>query len=231
MGPPHRTDRSRGRVLLLRPRSLANAGSGDTGIRRPAATVRSSAPLAPRARPGHRPAIRRSTTATYRPIPIAQAKTMAAHDRSKLRNAEYVAMYWPRLARGAAKYSPTTAPIVASVAASRNAVKTYGSAVRHAQLPEHLRLRRGHRAKELQGRRIDIRQPADRVDHDREEAQGRRDHRLGQLLIQPEPVVEQRREGEDRDRAGRDRERHQRVLHRPVAGRDRPDDDPGAWRR
>ena len=37
-------------------------------------------------------------------------------------------MYWPRLARGAAKYSPTTAPIVASVAARRSAVKMYGSA-------------------------------------------------------------------------------------------------------
>ena len=56
-------------------------------------------------------------------MPIAHANTIAAHDRSKLRNAEYVAMYWPRLARGAAKYSPTTAPIVASVTASRSAVK------------------------------------------------------------------------------------------------------------
>ena len=50
---------------------------------------------------------------------------------------------------------------------------------------------------------------------------------LDSWLVEAEPVVEQRREGEDRDRAGRDRERHQRVLHRAVARRDRPDDDPG----
>src|SRR6187402_3111706 len=61
-------------------------------------------------------------------MPIAHANTIAAHDRSKSRNAEYVAMYWPRLARGAAKYSPTIAPIVASVTARRSAVKMYGRA-------------------------------------------------------------------------------------------------------
>jgi hypothetical protein len=37
----------------------------------------------------------RSAIATirYSPMPMMQAKTIAAHDRSKFRNAEYVAMY------------------------------------------------------------------------------------------------------------------------------------------
>ena len=148
---------------------------------------------------------------------------MAAHDRSKLRNAEYVAMYCPRLARGAAKYSPTTAPIVASVAASRSAVKTYGRALGMRSLRKTCASDAASERRSSSGRGIDVGEAADRVDHHREEAQGRGDHRLGQLLVEAEPVVEQRREGEDRHRARGDRERHQRVLHRPVARGDRPD--------
>ena len=60
---------------------------------------------------------------------------------------------------------------------------------------------------------------------------GRGDHRLGQLLVQPEPVVEQRGEGQDRDRARRDRERHQRVAGRPIARGDDAHDDARRWPR
>ena len=47
----------------------------------------------------------------------------APRQRVEVLDAEYVAMYWPRLERGAAKYSPTTAPIVARVTARRSDVK------------------------------------------------------------------------------------------------------------
>ena len=61
-------------------------------------------------------------------MPSAAARMIAAHERSKLKYAACWAMYWPRLARGAPKYSPTIAPIVASVTATLSAVKMYGSA-------------------------------------------------------------------------------------------------------
>src|SRR5450759_1250522 len=61
-------------------------------------------------------------------MPMAQAKTMAAQERSKFRYDVYVTMYCPRLEWGAPKYSPTTAPIVASVVATRRAMNRNGSA-------------------------------------------------------------------------------------------------------
>src|SRR5262245_7107627 len=54
---------------------------------------------------------------------------IAAHDRSNARNPDCVAMYWPRLPRGAAKYSATIAPIVASVVTTLRAVNTNGIAL------------------------------------------------------------------------------------------------------
>ena len=63
-------------------------------------------------------------------------------------------MYWPRLARGAAKYSPTTAPIVASVAASRSAVKMYGRAFGTRSLRKTCVSDAAYGAQQLDGRRV-----------------------------------------------------------------------------
>ena len=68
-------------------------------------------------------------------MPIAHGEHDRRPDRSKLRYAAYVAMYWPRLARGAPKYSPTIAPIVASVAPPQRR-EDEGQRVRDAELAE-----------------------------------------------------------------------------------------------
>ena len=85
---------------------------------------------------------------------MAAARMIAAHERSKLKYAACWAMYWPRLDRGAPKYSPTIAPIVASVAGHLERGEDVRQRGRDAHLAQHGELGRGRRAHQLQRRRV-----------------------------------------------------------------------------
>ena len=100
-----------------------------------------------------------------------------------------------------------------------SAVKKYGKHVRDPDLAQDRRVRRRIGAHQLERRRLDLGQPAGHVDHDREEHEQRDDHHLGQRVEHPEPVVHDRREGDDRDGARPDRERQEQLARGHEAGR------------
>ena len=82
-------------------------------------------------------------------------------------------------------------------------------------------------AHQLERRGLDLGQPARDVDEDREEDQDRHDHHLGQRVEHAEPVVHERREGDDRDRARPDRDRQQQLAGGHETGGQEGDDDAG----
>ena len=109
------------------------------------------------------------------------------------------------------------APIIARTVATFNAAKRYGSAF-------GIRTRRKISISPAAYERISSiddgrtrRQPAQRVHEHREEAEHRRDHHLRERVQEPEPVVRDRGEGDDRDRVRGDHVRHQRRAERPPA--------------
>ena len=61
-------------------------------------------------------------------------------------------------------------------------------------------------------------QSAQRVDHHGEEAEHRGDRHLRERIQQPEPVVHDRREGDDRNRIRGDCVGHERARERPPGG-------------
>src|SRR5829696_7908170 len=98
--------------------------------------------------------------------------------------------------------------------------------VRDAHPPKDLPLAARVGTHQLDLLRPHRRQPTEGVDEHGEEAEHGGDHHLRELVERPEPVVRDRGEGDDRDRVGRDGERHQRRREHPPAGEDQGNHDP-----
>ena len=81
-------------------------------------------------------------------------------------------------------------------------------------------------AHQLDRRRVHRGEPAQRVDHDREEAEHCRYRHLRDWVQQSEPVVRDRCEGDDRHRVCSDRERHERCAEPCGSERGPSRDDP-----
>ena len=102
------------------------------------------------------------------------------------------------------KYSATIAPIRLSVVAELQRGEEVRQRVWEADLPQDRPLRCRVGAHQLERGLVHLRQPAGHVGHHREEHQDGGHHHLRQRVGQPEPGVEQRREGDDRDGVGGD---------------------------
>ena len=134
--------------------------------------------------------------------------------------------------RRAAEVLPTIAPMRLSVVATLSAVKKNGSAFGTRTLRRTVPLGRGVGAHQLERGRVDLDQAAGHVDHHREEDEDRGHHHLDSGFSEPEPVVHERGERDDRDRVRGDREREQRRPGRsPSARSRRPRATPAAGRR
>src|SRR5215210_6555435 len=85
--------------------------------------------------------------------------------------------------------------------------------VRDADTAKYLPLWRGVRPHQLERGWIHGEEPADGADHDGEKDEDGRDHRLRNLRIDAEPVVEDRGERDDRHRVRGDRKREERSAN------------------
>ena len=175
-----------------------------------------------------------ATIARYMTMPVTAAEDDRRPGDVEAQRARARTMTRPRTLRDPPKYSPTIAPMRLSVVATLRAVKKYGRAFGIGPCAGPSHFDRGVRAHQLERGRLDLGQAAGHVDHDREEDEDRHHHHLRQRVEHAEPVVHERREGDDRDRAGPDRERQQQLAGRhPARRRERheharggPDDEP-----
>ena len=152
-------------------------------------------------------------------MPVIAASRIAAHVTSNRSALALWTMIRPRTSDAPPKYSPTIAPIRLSVVADLERREEERQRVRDPDLAQDRPLARGVRAHQLERRRLDLDEAAGDVDHDREEDEDRGHHHLRQRVLRPEPVVDQRREGDDRDRVGGDRERQEGAAGGHPAGR------------
>ena len=89
-------------------------------------------------------------------MPAMAATTIAAHVTSNFSELALWTMIRPRTSDEPPKYSPTIAPMSASVVASFRAVKKYGSAFGMRTLRRTSRVRGGVRAHQLERARLDL---------------------------------------------------------------------------
>ena len=186
------SSRPRGARLLRRRRSApADPAESVDAVARAAAAVRATPPgRRPRGVPRHHDPLDDATDDEVEPDP----ERAGEHDRRpRVRIVERARLgsrcRCPSASRGPPKYSPTTAPMTLSVAAMRERREEVRQRVRDPQLAQDLRLGGGVGAHQLQRRRVDLGQAADRVDHHREEVISADDRDPRQRALGPEPVV------------------------------------------
>ena len=212
--PPHRQPHDCQRedaqhpVLPLHPVPLLFDGSRPLGGRVAAILPFFVTRWKPRGRTG---ASWSSSARGRRPRRRARSRTrwrarLPAQARGKSKSCESFRMLTPSAFVGPPKYSPTIAPIIDEHRRHLQPGEHERQRIRDAHAAERGELAAAVGAHELDRRRMHGDEAAQRVDHRREEAEDGSDRHLRDRVQQPEPVVGDRREGDDRDRVGRDRD-------------------------
>ena len=145
-------------------------------------------------------------------MPSMAEMMIAAHALANLKSAASWVINTPSVPRGPAEIFAHDCADQAEGAAHLERVEEIRQRIRHAHLQQNLQRRGRVAAHQLNLAGLDQDQTPRHINHHREEDDDRHDHDLAELVREAEPVVHDRREGDDGHGVGRNRKRQQPLA-------------------